>query len=120
MEENGNEIGNKTKRDRDIKGRFIRGGPPGPGRGKRSDDIERLDFWDATEQMIRRDLKSKNEGTRLKAVALYFKWKVMKEADKNKEDVVSVAVSPIVLEALKKVRCEPEKKLNFEKPDKGD
>jgi len=103
MHENGNANGVKSKLERDEKGRFLPGGPGGPGRGKRSDeiDLDGLDFWEGSKQLILQNMSSRNENTSLKATALYLKWRAMKEASESKgdsESKVDSITAPDVLE----------------------
>ena len=105
MHENGNANGVKSKLERDEKGRFLPGGPGGPGRGKRSDeiDLDGLDFWEGSKQLILQNMSSRNENTSLKATALYLKWRAMKEASESKgdsESKVDSITAPDVLELL--------------------
>lgn len=84
---------------------FQKGGPGGPGRGHKSnkpdeDEIDGLDFWEATEKMIRKDLESGNEATRLKAVALYIKWKTLKEAHEKGVNKGKTPLDPAVAEII--------------------
>ncbi len=109
MTQNGNGNGDKTDQkkgsERDEKGRFVMGNLGGPGRGKESenlDDLDDLDFWSAIENMLRKDMKSKNDTTRSRAVNTYLKWKVMKdEYDEKNEGGDTGVYSPEVLELLK-------------------
>jgi len=98
-----NENGEKST-DKTSKKLFEKGGLPGPGRGHKKeelDELEDLDFWDATEMMIRVNMKSDNDSTKNQAVNTYLKWKVMKDAfdEKNKGEDSGV-YSPEVLELL--------------------
>ena len=83
MAENGS--GEDSKRDE--RGRFLSGCAGGPGRGKKSDeyDLSDADFWEATEKVIRRDMESSNDSTRMKATGLYMKWKAMKDEFERRE-----------------------------------
>ena len=105
MQKNGDKTDQETASKRDEKGRFVPGCVGGPGRGKESDNLDELDdldFWDATENMLRKDMKSKNDTTRQRAIATYLKWKTMKDDyDKKNKDRGSGIYSPEVLEFLK-------------------
>jgi len=103
MTENGNGNDEKTKPERGADGRFLPGGPGGPGRGKRSDkfDLDGMDFWEGSKQLIIQNMSSRNENTSLKATALYLKWKAMKDSFESKEDSesrVDSITAPDVLE----------------------
>lgn len=104
MQKNGDKTDQETASKRDEKGRFVPGCVGGPGRGKESDNLDELDdldFWDATENMLRKDMKSDIDSTRQRAVATYLKWKTMKDVfdEKNKGENSGV-YSPEVLELL--------------------
>lgn len=62
----------------DSKGRFVPGTRGGPGRGNVKKE-EPVDFWDLTEQVILRDLRSSDPGIRQKALATYLKWRTLKD-----------------------------------------
>jgi len=77
---NGNGNDEKTKPERDTKGRFIKGCSGGPGRGKKADEIDLTnltedEFWAAMEVLNRQDMMSKDPMTRQRAMKL----KVMKD-----------------------------------------
>ena len=97
MEENGNENGDNTGSKRDEKGRFVKGGTGGPGRGKSSNelDLDGIDFWEGSKQLILQNMSSKNENTSLKATALYMKWKAMKdEYEAREKEKVQHIITP--------------------------
>ena len=78
--------GNATGDLRDDKGRFLPGNPGGPGGGKK-DDLEGLDFWEATEVLIRNAMGTGKTDDKLKAAKLYFQWQgLKKQHDQEKQD----------------------------------
>ena len=96
---NGNGNGEETKPKRGEDGRFLPGGPGGPGRGKKvyKLDLDNMDSWEGSKQLILQLMSSDNENTRLKATTLYLKWKAMKadfERKRTTKDKVSDLLSP--------------------------
>ena len=83
------------------KGQFKKGSPGGPGRPKKQAaiDIDGLDFWQATELMIREIMKSSDESNRLKGVNLYLKWQALK-AKSDTQDTEGSIIDPDVKAAL--------------------
>ena len=73
--------------DRDDKGRFLPGNPGGPGGGRVKDNLEGLDFWEATEALIRNAMGTGKTDDKLKAAKLYFQWQgLKKQHDQEKQD----------------------------------
>ena len=78
---NGEETGPK----KDPKtGRFVKGGPGGPGRGKKKQalseaDIDSLDFWELAESSFREHLKSSDPDLHLKALKAFMKFEEMRQ-----------------------------------------
>ena len=110
--ENGDKKGQEMDEKRDIKleernekGHFTKEYSGGPGRGHKKeepDELEGLDFWAATELMIRKDVTSNDPVIRKGAVSVYLKWKVMKDAfDEKNKDKGDGIYSPEVLNLLK-------------------
>lgn len=99
------------------KGQFKKGSPGGPGRPKKpaAIDIDGLNFWDSTEAMIREALKSKDEGNRLKAVALSLKFQDLKsKADARGQagDVIDPNVRAALGDAIETILAGDEIKLD--------
>lgn len=117
MTENGNGNGENKTSERDAKGRFVKGCSGGPGRGGKSSNefnLDSVDFWEGSKQLILQNMSSKNENTSLKATALYLKWKAMKdehEAKKQREKTQDI-ISPellarfVILRALSRVNMD--------------
>jgi hypothetical protein len=82
---NGSGIGRGTGSIRDDKGRFLPGNPGGPGGGKK-DDLEGLDFWEATEALIRNAMGTGKTDDKLKAAKLYFQWQGLKKQHDQEQD----------------------------------
>jgi len=105
VSENDSENGDKTT-EKTSRKLFEKDGLPGPGRGHKKEDdlpdkLEGLDFWEATELMIRENMESDNDSTRNQAVNTYLKWKTMKDDyDKKNEGRDSGVYSPEVLTLL--------------------
>jgi hypothetical protein len=105
MTENGNGNDEKTKPERDSKGRFLPGHGGGPGRGKKADEIDLTnltedEFWEALEDLNRQDMMSPDVMTRQRAIKL----KVMKEEFLHKKKVegeVEKLTAPYMMELLK-------------------
>ena len=82
MTENGSENGDNNDSQRDEKGRFVKGGPGGPGRGKKSDsiDLDGIDFWTELANKFAPDLNSKSDSTRQRAGKILIELKKLKDA----------------------------------------
>ena len=81
IEENDEKNGNKTN-----KKLFQKDGPGGPGRGNIKDDFEDLDIWQATEQIIRKEMNTGTGPEKLKASQALLKWhELKKQHDKDQE-----------------------------------
>jgi len=77
---------NDQKTDKKL---FQKDGPGGPGRGNVKDNIENLDIWEATEQIIRKEMNSGTGPEKLKASQLYLKWnELKKQHDKEQEQTL--------------------------------
>jgi len=89
---------------RGEKGQFTKGYSGGPGRGykkKEPDKLEGLDFWEATEAMIRQNMNSDVDSVKNQAINTYLKWKVMKdEYDEKSKGRGDGVYSPEVLMLL--------------------
>ena len=84
MSENDKKTGQKN--DKKL---FEKGGLPGPGRGNIKDDFEDLDIWEATEQIIRKEMNTGTGPEKLKASQLYLKWnELKKQHDKEQEQTL--------------------------------
>lgn len=95
MSENGNGNDEKNKLKRGPDGRFLPGGPGGPGRGKKSakpdpTKLSEEEFWDEMEPLIRRDMMSDDVMTRQRAM----KIKMMKDEyiKKRKPELEALSV----------------------------
>jgi hypothetical protein len=109
---NGNKTDEKTKSQRDAMGRFVKGSPGGPGRGKKADELDLTnlnedEFWSVIEDFNRQDLASSDAMIRQRAM----KFKVMKDdyllrkkAESKVEEIFSPENMAIVsiLQALKR------------------
>jgi hypothetical protein len=106
MEKNGN--GEKTDGERGENGRYLDGNPGGPGRGKKSNDIN-LDldspaFWDELATNYTPDLSSKDDATRQKGGKMLIEIKKLKDASELKrstDDKFSRITDPVILEYLR-------------------
>ena len=67
---------NGNKNDKKL---FQKDGPGGPGRGNVKDNIEDLDIWEATEQIIRKEMSSGKGADKLKASQVYLRWAELKK-----------------------------------------
>ena len=93
----------KRETGRDEKGRLVKGHKLG-GRGNKKeepDELKGLDFWDATEVMIRKNMNSDVDSVKNQAINTYLKWKLMKdEYDEKGKGRGSGVYSPEVLELI--------------------
>ena len=108
MSENGNGNDDKTKPKRDEKGRFLPGGPGGPGRGKKSElNLDSVDFFDEVANKFLPDLDSKDDATRLKSGKILIAIKKLKddfERERSQEEKVADVLSPWQMAILKIIR----------------
>jgi hypothetical protein len=75
--------------DKTNKKLFEKDGLPGPGRGNFKDDFEDLDIWQATERIIRKEMKTGTGPEKLKASQLYLKWNELKKThDKEQKQTL--------------------------------
>lgn len=94
---NGNKTDEKTKSQRDAMGRFVKGSPGGPGRGKKADELDLTnltedEFWAAMEVLNRQDMMSKDPMTRQRAMKLkIFKddYLLRKRAESKAQDIMT-------------------------------
>lgn len=97
----------KTTEETNDKQLFQEGGKPGPGRGhKKPHKIDDLDFWQATEEMIREIMKSSDESNRLKGVSLYLKWQSLRTksgAESQAGDVVDPGIMSMLGDAVERL-----------------
>lgn len=108
MTENGNKTDEKTESHRDRSGKFKKGNPGGPGRGKKANAIDLTnltdaEFWDHLEILNRQDLMSEDTMVRQRAMKLKVlkdEYLLKKRAEGKREDITT----PGMLEYLQVVR----------------
>ncbi|MFH1933311.1 MAG: hypothetical protein ABIN18_17180 [Pseudomonadota bacterium] len=70
---------------------------------KKPHKIDDLDFWQATEEMIREIMKSSDEAARLKAISLYLKWQDLRaksDAKGQVGDIIDPAIKAFLGDAV--------------------
>lgn len=114
MTENSKKTKGKTIKENPFKA----GGKGGPGRGhKKPHKIDDLDFWQATEEMIRDIMKSSDENNRLKGVNLYLKWQALKaksDAQETKGSILDASVKAALGSAIEKILAGDETEVDDE------
>ena len=102
---NSNKTDEKTESYRDRSGKFKKGNPGGPGRGKKANAIDLTnltdaEFWDGVKAMNRQDLMSEDTMVRQRAMKLED---MMEDylRKKRAEGKVEEILSPTMLECLK-------------------
>ena len=102
MTENGNGNDDKTKPKRGKNGRFLPGGPGGPGRGKKSEiDLKNLsddEVLEVMELLIREDMTSKDVMTRQRGMKLKMlkdDYLLRKNAESKAESLMTPAIREV-------------------------
>ena len=55
-------------------------------RGNKADKLGDLDVWQATEDIIRKEMSTGNGAQKLKASTLYLKWQELKKQNDHEKD----------------------------------